>query len=175
MDYPWICSCCGKRFNTLPLDVGYSSPDHWLAIPEAERNKRGKISDDLCIIDEKEFFIRGCLEIPIVGHNEKFVWGVWVSVSKESYGRILELWDASDLENEPPRFGWLCNDIAPYPSTLNLKTNVRLRSGGIRPLIELQLADHPLVSDQRNGISLKRVQDIVARYAGHAATAGPPE
>lgn len=168
MEYSWICGCCGKRFDTLPLDVGYQSPDHWLAIPEAERHKRGKITNDICIIDEEEFFIRGCLEIPVIDHQDKFVWGVWVSVSRASYSRILELWDSADVEQEPPRFGWLCNDIALYPSTLNLKTNVRLRNRGIRPLIELQHADHPLVVEQENGISLERVQEIVAKYERHA-------
>ena len=83
---------------------------------------RGKLDSDVCIIEGKDIFVRGCLEIPIIGHKDCFIWGVWVSVSEASFARILELWDAPVVENEPPKFGWLCNNISLYPTTLNLKT-----------------------------------------------------
>jgi len=90
------------------------------------------------------------------------IWGVWVSVSEASFARILELWDAPVVENEPPKFGWLCNNISLYPTTLNLKTHLHLRGGNKRPSIELEPTDHPLAIDQRQGISIKRVEEIAA-------------
>jgi hypothetical protein len=47
--------------------------------------------------------------------------------------RVLELWDAPVAENEPLKYGWLCNYILLNPSTLNLKTHVHVRAGGGRP------------------------------------------
>jgi len=154
MDHAWTCGCCGRQFNTLPLDFACNAPDHWLQIPEPERQVRGKLDNDVCIIDGRDIFVRGCLEIPIIGQEDKFVWGVWVSVSKKSFGRILDLWSAEAIENEPPRFGWLSNNIAVYPPTLNLKTHLHLRGGGSRPSIELEPTDHSLAIEQRRGIPL---------------------
>jgi len=162
MNHTWTCRCCGKRFDTLPLDFGCEAPDHWFQIPASERQNRGKLDSDVCIIDDKDIFIRGCLEIPIINQDEKFMWGVWVSVSRESFDRILELWRTKVIENEPPRFGWLCNNISTYPSTLNLKTHLHLRGGGARPSIELEPTDHPLAVEQRQGISIERIEEIVA-------------
>jgi len=45
---------------------------------------------------------------------------------------------------------------------LNLKTLVHLRSGGLRPFIELEPTDHPLAVEQRNGISMTRVEEIAS-------------
>jgi len=163
MDYAWTCSCCGKQFNTLPLDFGFKGPDQWFAIPEAERESRGNLSDDFCAID-KDLFIRGCLEIPIIDSSDIFIWGVWTSISKESFDRIGELWAAPVIENEPPRFGWLCNNISAYPkSTMGLKTNLYIRAGGIRHLVKVEPTDHPLAIEQRDGISLKRIEEIAAK------------
>ena len=162
MDHAWTCRCCGKQFSSLPLDYACTAPDNWFQIPEEERQQHGRLSSDVCMIDQKDIFVRGCLEIPIIGQDDQFVWGVWVSVSKESFLRIDELWDAPTVENEPPKFGWLCNNIPSYPSTRSLKTNLHLRSGNARPFIELEPTDHPLAIEQRQGISLTRVEEIVA-------------
>ena len=162
MDHAWTCGCCGKQFNTLPLDFACKAPDHWYGIPEPERESRTRLDSDACLIDDKDIFVRGCLEIPVIGLQDSFVWGVWTSVSRESFERILELWEAPAIENEPPKFGWLCNNISLYPTTLNLKTNLHLRGGGARPSIELEPTDHPLALEQRQGISIQRVEEIAA-------------
>ena len=160
MDHAWTCGCCGKQFNTLPLDFGLDAPDHWLAIPEAERGQVGRLDSDVCIIED-DIFIRGVIEIPILELNDCFRWGAWVSVSKDSFKRILDLWKAPVVENEPPKFGWLCNKISLYPDTLHLKANLHLRGGNKRPSIELEPTDHPLAIEQREGISIARVEEIV--------------
>lgn len=162
MNHAWTCGCCGKQFNTLPLDFASRAPDHWFQIQEDQRQSRAKLTSDVCVIDEKDFFVRGCLEIPIIGHADCFTWGVWVSVSKESFMRIQELWDAPAVEYEPPKFGWLCNNMPVYPATLNLKTNLYLRDGGRRPSIHLEPTGHPLAVEQRRGISIRRVEEIAA-------------
>ena len=163
MKHAWTCGCCGKQFHTLPLDFSCDAPDYWAQIPESERAQHGKCDSDLCMIDRRDFFVRGCLEIPIIGRDDRFVWGMWVSVSETNFHRILDLWTAPDAENEPPMFGWLCNDIPLYPRTLELATHVHLRSGGRRPAIELEPTDHPLAIEQRDGISIARVEEIAAQ------------
>ena len=61
-----------------------------------------------------------------------------------------------------PWFGWFSNRLKGYPETLNLKCQVRPRSGRQRPLIELEPTDHPLAVEQRDGITLDRIFEIFA-------------
>jgi hypothetical protein len=161
MDHTWTCGCCGQKFNTLQLDVAFKAPDHWFQIPKDEREGRCRLDSDVCFID-KDIFVRGVLEIPILGLNDHFRWGTWVSVSLESFKRMLDLWNAPVVENETPKFGWLCNDISVYPETLHLKTHVHLRGGNKRPSFELERTDHPLAIEQREGITIARVEEILA-------------
>jgi hypothetical protein len=160
MDHVWTCRCCGKQFNSLPLDYAPLAPDPWLAIPEAEREKRARLNSDVCIIDGEEFYLRGCLEIPILSSSELFIWGVWVSLSRASFERVNELWNVDVNDNEPPFFGWLCNNLPVYPQTLGLKTNVHLRNNRRRPFVEVEPTDHLLAQEQRAGISFQRVEEI---------------
>jgi hypothetical protein len=161
MQYAWTCACCGKQFSTLPLDVAFDAPVYWHTLPEGERATRAELDADFCILDGKDFFVRGILEIPVMGLEETFGWGVWSSLSKTSLDRVQELWDAPVVENEPPRFGWLSNAIPIYPDTWQLKTSVHLRGGGLRPRIKLVETDHPLYREQRDGITVERVLEIV--------------
>jgi len=120
------------------------------------------LSSDQCVIDDEHFFVLGRLEIPVLDADEDlFSWNVWVSLSEKNFGRMSELWETEGRENEPPYFGWLSTALPCYPeTTLHLKTNVHTRPIGERPFIELEPTEHPLAIEQRNGITLKRVQEI---------------
>jgi hypothetical protein len=101
-------------------------------------------------------------KFPSLARTKRFMWGVWVSVSKASSSRILELWEAPAIENELPKFGCFATTSLSLPKTLNLKTHLYLRGGGIRPSIELEPIDHPLAIEQQQGISVQRVEEIAA-------------
>ncbi len=137
-----------------------ATPDPWQALSPEERKTRGEISSDQCIIDDEHFFVRGLIEIPVVDGDEVFSWGVWVSLSRSNFERSSMLWQSPERVNEEPYFGWLCNELPGYESTLYLKTHVHSREVGMRPLIELEHTDHPLALEQRNGITMDRVREI---------------
>jgi hypothetical protein len=166
LDHSWTCRCCGRSFTTLPMNYSFSAPRNWLALPEAERKARATLTDDLCTIGDNEYYVRGCLEIPVAESAEPLVWGVWVSVSKESFRFILDRWDAPIPDDEPARFGWLATWVNAYPEPGEISCSVYLRSSNLRPLIVLQPSDDPLAIDQRDGISLDRVKQFAAD-AGH--------
>jgi hypothetical protein len=154
------CSCCGGWHDSLPMSYAFGPPASWHALPDEEREKRSQLSSDHCIIDNRYFFLRGLIEIPVVDSFDSFYWDVWVSVSAVNFRRSSALWAKAGREKEPPFFGWLNTLIPSYPSTGNLKTMVHTRPVGERPLIELEPTDHPLAIEQRIGITLKRVQEI---------------
>lgn len=155
----FICASCGER-HLLPTSFGAEAPASYLALPEDERSTRALLSSDQCIIDDQWFFVRGLIELPIVGTDQVFGWGVWVSVSEKSFRRIAELWETEGREREPPCFGWLNTWLPGYPNTLSLKTMVHTRPVGVRPCVELEPTDHPLALEQRNGVTWDRVRAI---------------
>jgi hypothetical protein len=156
------CSCCGETHEGLPLDYGAKYPDYHLDIPPDERATRVRVTEDTCIVDNEFFFIRGVIEIPILDSEEHFGWGVWCSLSEKSFNRVIELGDAEDVEDEPSFFGWLNTHLPEniYPDTLSLKTNVCLRNNNQRPFVYVQPSEHPLSVEQRDGITMARVQEI---------------
>jgi hypothetical protein len=155
------CSSCGQWHDELPLSFGADAPYWYEVVAPEERSWRTELSSDQCIVDGKNFFIRGCLEVPLIDGPGPIVWGVWVSLSETNFDRMSDLWEQSGREAEPPYFGWFSTLMPFYPDTLNLKTKVYTRPLGNRPLIELQPSDHPLSIDQHNGISLEKWQRII--------------
>ncbi|MEV0104776.1 DUF2199 domain-containing protein [Nocardia sp. NPDC050799] len=119
------------------------------------------LSSDQCVIRAQHYFVKGLIEIPVIGSDEVFSWAVWVSLSSDNFSRAADLWDTVGRETEKPYFGWLTTDLSVYsPTTLNLKTRVHTRPVGERPFVELEPTDHPLAIEQRTGITRDRVREI---------------
>ena len=144
----------------MPLDWAYDSPVYW----DGPRSEDDMLSEDLSIwtddVGRVNYFIRGVLYIPIVDSDQRFGYGVWSSLSEESFGRIYDLWDDPKRVEEPPYFGWLSNSITGYPDTLNLPLDVVVEQIDKRPSLVLHDGDHPLVAEQRDGITMERVREI---------------
>ncbi len=156
----FLCRCCGKIHNEMPMHYGAAAPALWFTFPESERDLRCELSSDQCIIDGEHFFVVGNLEIAVAGLEERFSWDVWVSISKANFERTCDLWEVEGRESEPPYFGWLSTDLPGYPDTLSLKTMVHTRALGHRPRVELEPTEHPLAIEQLQGITRARVQAI---------------
>lgn len=169
--FAFTCSCCGKIHEGSP-SYGFKAPDHYACLSEEQKAKMGKISSDLCTITHDEgvdYFVRAVLEVPIHGVSEPFTWGLWVSLSEKSFARYVETYD-NPVEGDG-FFGWVCNRVPWYPSGETLATDVVVRVGGKRPLLFLHHGganDHPLIVDQRQGITIAKAQEI-AEYLAHAA------
>jgi hypothetical protein len=78
------CANCGKWHDGLPLDWAFNAPTYWDQIPEAEREERGHGTPDLCSIDNRDFFVRGLIEIPIVGFQEPSRWRAWSRLARKT-------------------------------------------------------------------------------------------
>jgi hypothetical protein len=158
----WKCKHCNEWHTELPFTYGPLYPDPYLAIPEAERDRRAQLDKDFCIIDGEHFLVRGRLEIPVRDSKEILAWDVWVSLSKANFDRTIQLLESEGRESEPPYFGWLCTSLSIYPDTTHLKTVVQTRPVGMVPTIRLEPSEHPLAVEQRDGIGLDRVREIAS-------------
>lgn len=137
----------------------FDEPWPWLITPESERTN-SLLTNNHCILRGQDYFVRGCLEIPVIGEEEPFIWGVWVSLSRKNFEREKSLAKDPKRVEEPPYVGWFCSRVPVYPDTLLLKARVHSRPVGTRPAVELQRTDHPLAVEQRSGISVDRVREI---------------
>lgn len=116
------------------------------------------------VVKGEHFFVRALIRLPVLDADHDFEWGVWVSVSEESFLRMSALWEQQRREAEPPIFGWLSTDVPIYaPSTLNLAAMVYTQPVGLRPLAQLEASEHPLTVEQHDGIRLTRVQEFAER------------
>ena len=158
---PYTCTTCGQEHTDLP-HIGSAAPFHWEDV--LAKNPNSLLTTDLCIIEGRDFFVRGVIEIPVHDYEYEFGWGVWVSHKKENFATYRERFDTDAIG---PFFGWLCTKIDYCPdTTLDLKTMAHYRGGGFRPRIILEESQHPLYHQQRNGISLSEAWKLVHHYDG---------
>ncbi len=155
----FTCSCCGQVHEGL-ADLAFAAPYYYYAVPADQREQRCVLTSDLCSIDDEDFFIRGCLDIPIVGSDEHFSWGAWCSVSRANFEKYREVFADSRQAHVGPFFGWFSARLPGYPDTLALKVRAHLRDDGLRPWFELEESEHPLSADHRLGITRERLQQI---------------
>jgi hypothetical protein len=156
----YVCARCGEVHEALPFAYGAAAPAYWTE--ETAALEGSVLGEEQCIIGPDGFFVRGRIVLPVLDADDDFEWGVWVSLSEESFERTGELWETPGREAEPPYFGWLSTELAPaYPSTLpDLAADLITRPVGERPVVVLHDADHLLVREQQRGITVTRVQEI---------------
>jgi hypothetical protein len=157
----FVCKTCGAFHEEMPRLLTVAAPAAWEAIPEAERTRRALLTADQCVIDDAWFFILARLELPVRDDGEPFTWMTWVSVSEGNFLRASQLWQTPGREAEPPYFAWVQSSLPYAVPTLNLKADLLTQPIGQRPKAILQATDHPLYREQKSGIGVERVQEIV--------------
>jgi hypothetical protein len=155
----FACTECGEWHDDLPLQYSFNAPAAIMAIP-LDQQQRVVITPDQCVIDNRDFYLRGRILLPIIGRDEPFVWGVWAEVSPKNFIRANETWHHPGRENEPPFAGYLNSAIFIFGNTLNLEIEVHTQPVGHRPQFTISDQSHPLAIEQRNGITLERAQEI---------------
>ncbi|RQW22988.1 DUF2199 domain-containing protein [Bacillus sp. C1-1] len=153
----YYCHECKTFHEELPFSYVTEAPIYFYNMDEEERKKRFYLKDNVYMLDKEHFFVNGIIPIYVKELDVDFYWGVWVSLSKESYYKVKKRRRLGFIE---PMFGWLSTEIPIYPDTVNLKTKVHYQAGEELPIIELEPTDHPLALEYEHGISLARVEEI---------------
>ncbi|MDR7277892.1 DUF2199 domain-containing protein [Catenuloplanes atrovinosus] len=167
IDQGYECGHCGERHEGLPFSYGSGAPAYWRE--EFAADERSRLEDEICVIQGEHFFVRARLVIPVHDAGEDFEWGIWTTLSRPNFARMLEVWDTPGREAEPAYFGWLSTELPVYPeSTINLKLMVHTAPLGERPHVLVEPTEHPLAVEQHRGITLARVRQIASlvQHAG---------
>lgn len=167
---PWArrsCGTCGEPHSGLAMVFGPAAPDPWIGATDAQRIA-GEINADTCVLpgvggDETHYFVRGQLTLPVIDGADtgEFVWSIWVSLSEKSMMLQAERWTDPGRVELPPMFAWVGNHLPYDPSPALLPARIHTRPPGKAPLIELDPStDHPLVREQREGVTMCRVAEL---------------
>ena len=158
----WKCNTCGEEHDEIPMDVAYARPQHYFEIPQAERDQRASFNDetnpDVCVIDGGLFLLRAFLPVPVEGGKE-FRHGVWVMVDEQDFRKYITF--EGDGSDEPPLQGRLSSEVAGYPSTFLLPVEIQLGPPTQRPSVRLKPSEHLFSTEQREGITMTRVHELV--------------
>ena len=159
-EVPYVCSTCGKAQAEVPFSFAAEFPDSYANLSRDDRENRALISSDQCIIDEEQFYLRGCIELPIQGSDDVFIWGVWSRVHEGDFDTIHEFWEKHGRESAIGPFkGRLANSLSVYSGTLNLRLRIEIRPVGQRPLFILEEPEHPLAIEQTSGLTIEKARE----------------
>jgi hypothetical protein len=151
-----VCSSCGRAHPKFETELGFHRPDPVNGLSELERNERCRFSSDAYVLDEKRFFVRGVLPLPVVGRSAPYNLGVWAELSKEAFGRIYDLWTDPAQASEPPFAATLANSIPLGVKGVGLMVRIQLTGPTTRPTFTVVESQHPLYLEQARGIDEHR-------------------
>ncbi len=120
MSSNFVCRVCGER-HILPLSYSVKESIAAMAVPASELEARVMISPDQCVIDNKEFFLRGRIPVLIHGIEEPLIWGVWAEISPKNFLRTVKRWKIAGRETEPAFPGYINSEISLYGNIINLE------------------------------------------------------
>lgn len=145
------CGQCGAWHDGRPLAYTLRFPDAWFEVPREEWASRVWLDGEGCHLDGRRF-LRARLRLPIIEGPHPFDVRVWVEVNAAVYMQLAARWNAQNRENDPPRPGWVANELTGYRASRGLRCAVYFDEDGIISC-RLQDAAHQLAADQRAGIS----------------------
>lgn len=159
MDY--VCKSCGETHEGLPRDIDFGKPGAYLALSSQQQKSRCKMTQDVCTIGKKRFFIHGRLPVPVRDAGGMFVWGLWAEVSAHVFVHYQQV--VANAEVEPlPSFGSLSVEhVPPFRGMDRLPVMMRFAAHEKRPLFTLEPSNHWLCRHQQNGITLHQLKEIL--------------
>jgi len=156
----FLCSHGGKSHRSTELSFCADFPDAFANLTKEERDTRAVVATDQCIIDQEQFYIRGCIHLPIHDADGIFLWGLWARVHEKDYDEIEENWETNGREGKiGPYKGRLANSLSIYPATLNLKLQIEIQPVGTRPVFFLEEPEHPMTMEQQGGLTMQKAEE----------------
>ncbi len=161
----YTCTVCGAYHDSELRDIRMTLPEPVFRLDEQARDERAWVGEDSSVLhgdDGERYFVRGLLELPLRNADDRFAYGVWVEVDAGEFAVLGELWHDPEGHRHEPVTGTLANELTPYRDTVGLPVGLRLRDVRVLPLVELSAGEHPLVRDQRAGISDHHAHELGA-------------
>lgn len=174
------CSKCDVLHPVSDVEPSFHAPDDVFQAAKAGLAPHSgeltdleigyKLNADLCVMRESElheyrYFVRSVLPIPMAGTTDVFSLGVWAEVSIIDFNYVIQKWGVKDQRDLPPLSATLANDLPATEGAKGLVLAMQLISADQRPTLTVMNPDHRLFIEQRDGITLERVNEYNGQYA----------
>lgn len=160
------CSDCGKAHPVTDIELTFRRPDEIAALSSDEIEERCNYSDDIYILDDERYFIRGLIPLPVHDSGTPYCIGTWAEVSLEAFTRIYELWESDSQASEPAFDGQLANSIPSIPGSFGVMLKINLTGPTTRPSFIVNDAGSQLAQQQSMGISRHRAYEYTRLVTG---------
>lgn len=147
------CLFCGQRHTLSDMELTFGLPDAVFGVPESEREQRVKASEDACIIDERLFFVRCVLGLPLVDQpDDQYHFGVWAQVGEADFVTLVRHWDDPMQDALPPFTAYLANHIPFCGDTVGLMADLQTTGSTTRPTLTVHDTQAVIGQLQQGGI-----------------------
>ena len=163
-DKNFACTCCGQSHSGV-FDISFDHPDSWphgSLIDSGQANLRvGQdfLNPDICLHGEFRF-IKALLRFPILGSDQYFAFGVYVSLKPENFEALLKAEDAGTLDKVDPMFCWVSHALPYFDTTEFLPANVSGFSPDLRAFVTLDPECGTIAQAQSDGITFDQLLDL---------------
>lgn len=172
----FACSCGERHVGLFPIHIHV--PVGWPHSKEYEPDENLRLDGNFLsanynVWDGKYFAVRMRLPIQMRGGEPAaFMFTVWAALDRPDFEGYIDAKKNNRLNNASRARARLVNRLNTFPDTFKLMGTAFQQDDGGAPLLLIHgpqpdnLADHPLISEQRNGIGLDRALELFATY-GH--------
>jgi hypothetical protein len=170
------CSCGEKHAGMFPINILH--PIGWPGSkdyePDAALRMEGDfLSANYCVREGKYFSMRVRLPLQIKGSGAwAFVFTCWASLNRVDFEGYLAAVGSGKLNSKARAPARLVNRLSGFENTFSLMGTAFQQEDGGAPLLLLHgpqpdnSADHLILKEQREGITLDRMFELYAAY-GH--------
>ncbi|MEM1414012.1 MAG: DUF2199 domain-containing protein [Myxococcota bacterium] len=152
-----------------PLVWGFNAPQ--LVLELGSTSPKGLLlTEEHCalVVDGRvHCFVRVRLNLPVEGSPTPFTWLTWAAVSDRDFEHSMDSLAREGREADAAYRGTLANHLPYATPTLGLTLRVEHQPVGLRPLARLEDASHPIVREQRLGITPDRVREFERQLTSH--------
>lgn len=153
------CPCCEKMVPANDVELVYRKPDAIASMNEDEIDDSCKYTDDYFVFDDKYFYLRCVIPLPVHDTGREYSIGAWAQVSEKGFQKVWDLWDEDDQSSEPPIKGLLANNIHLNGDNINSEVLVQLTGAKSRPVIRIKDENISLYNEQVCGITIHRASE----------------
>jgi hypothetical protein len=143
------CGNCDAWHEGAP-SLACQVPDPLLTVPPHERRARVFISSETAVLDKTRYFVRACMEVPINGTEDSFIWGLWAEVKQEDFLDYCATSEKGTVGG--PYRGSLANSLPFYADCFGIPVSVEPRPGDQRPLLQTPDGDSGLARHLKGGM-----------------------
>jgi len=170
----FACSCGERHVGLFPIHMqvpkGWPGPITYEP-DEALRMDGNFLSYNLCVWDGKAFAMRMRMPLTIRGAMpHAFMYTVWGSLNRPDFEAYLDAKAKGTLNKSARAMARLVNNISGFTTTGGLMGSAFQQEDGGLPILLAHGAqpdndpNHPLISEQRNGIGVDRMLELFAAY-----------